>query len=97
MGADLLQRELGDSGVVLAVGLAGFADAQSAAISAASLVADGRLEADAATVPILVALTTNTVTKLVLAVTLGRRRFATAVGAGLLVVLGALWAGLLVG
>lgn len=87
MGADLLQRELGDSGVVLAVGLAGFADAQSAAISAASLVADGRLEADAATVPILV----------VLAVTLGRRRFATAVGAGLLVVLGALWAGLLVG
>jgi uncharacterized membrane protein (DUF4010 family) len=97
VGADLLQRELGDSGVVLAVGLAGFADAQSAAISAASLVAAGRLEADAATVPILVALTTNTVTKLVLAATLGRRRFAVAVGAGLVVVLAALWAGLLAG
>ena len=29
--------------------------------------------------------------------TFGRRRFATAVGAGLLVVVGAFWAGLLVG
>jgi uncharacterized membrane protein (DUF4010 family) len=96
LGSAILRDSLGDSGVVLAAGLAGFADAQAAAGSAAALVASGRLEADAAALPVLVAFTTNSVTKTVLALMLGGPRFAARVGAGLVLVVAAAWAGWLV-
>ena len=93
VAAEVLNEQLGSSGVVLAAAVAGFADAQSAAVSAASLVASGRLEADAAIVPILAGLTTNTITKAVLAAALGGRRYARRVVVGLVLVLAAAWAG----
>ena len=93
VAAELMHEWLGSSGVVLAATVAGFADAQSAAVSAASLVATGRLEADAAIVPIVAGLTANTITKVALAVGLGGRRYAWRVGAGLLLVLVAAWLG----
>ncbi|MGH9366185.1 MAG: MgtC/SapB family protein, partial [Thermoanaerobaculia bacterium] len=54
---------LGAGGLLVAVALAGFADAHAAAISAASLVAAGKLPAAGAVLPILAGLTTNTLTK----------------------------------
>jgi uncharacterized membrane protein (DUF4010 family) len=79
------------------VALAGFADTHSAAISAASLVAAGRLDAGGAAVPILAAMSTNTVTKAVLAVISGRGRFAAQTVPGLLLVILAAWAGFVLG
>jgi uncharacterized membrane protein (DUF4010 family) len=93
--AAALQDWFGETGVILAAGAGGFADAHSAAISVASLVADGRLEPPAAVVPILVALTTNTVTKMIFAVSAGGRTFALYVIPGLILMVIAAWAGIL--
>jgi uncharacterized membrane protein (DUF4010 family) len=94
VGSAALQAWLGETGVVLAAGAAGFADAHSAAVSVASLVSANKLEADhQAVMPILAALTTNTATKIVLAFTAGSRAFAVSVVPGLLLVAGAAWAG----
>jgi len=93
--AAALQDWFGETGVILAAGAGGFADAHSAAISVASLVADGRLEPPAAIVPILVALTTNTLTKMIFAVSAGGRTFALYVIPGLILMVIAAWAGIL--
>jgi len=87
-----LQAWLGETGVVLAAGVAGFADAHSAAVSAAQLTSAQRISADQAVLPVLAALTTNTVTKIVLAVA-GNRTFALSVVPGLVLVAAAAWAG----
>jgi uncharacterized membrane protein (DUF4010 family) len=91
--AEVLNARFGSSGLAIATALTGFADAHAAAISAATLVAAGRLDADAAVVPILVALTTNSVTKAALAAGIGGRAYARRVIAGLVLVLAAAWAG----
>ncbi|MBM3650194.1 MAG: MgtC/SapB family protein [Alphaproteobacteria bacterium] len=93
LAAAAAQDWLGEAGVLLAAGLAGFADAHSAAVSAASLVADGRLQPAQSTVPILTALTTNTLTKTIFAVTAGGRVFAAYVVPGLLLIAAAAWIG----
>jgi uncharacterized membrane protein (DUF4010 family) len=87
-------RWLGSSGLAVAAGLAGFADTHSAAISVASLVAVGKITAADAVLPILIGLTTNTITKAVVAITTGGRRFAIDVIPGLLLVILAAWMGL---
>jgi uncharacterized membrane protein (DUF4010 family) len=91
--SEALHDWLGNSGLVLATALAGFADAHSAAISAASLVAAGRLDAEGAVIPIVVALTTNSLTKAALAAGIGGWAYARRVILGLAVVLAAAWAG----
>jgi uncharacterized membrane protein (DUF4010 family) len=78
---------------VLAAGVAGFADAHSSSVSVASLAATQKISPEQAMVPVLTALTTNTLTKMVLAFTTGRRAFALCVVPGLLLVVGAAWAG----
>ena len=88
-----LQAWLGEAGIVIAAGVAGFADAHSAAVSAASLVAAQKMTAAQAVYPVLAALTTNTVTKIVLAFTGGSRAFAFSVVPGLILVAAAAWAG----
>jgi uncharacterized membrane protein (DUF4010 family) len=92
-----LHAWFGARGVALAAGATGFADAHSAAASVASLVAGRRLPADAAVVPVLVGLSTNSLSKLSVAVLNGPPRFRRTVGVGLVLVLAALWAGWLVG
>jgi uncharacterized membrane protein (DUF4010 family) len=94
--AAALQDWFGETGVILAAGAAGFADTHSAAISVAALVADGRLQPAASVIPILAAVTTNTATKMVFALTAGGRVFALHVVPGLLLVVAAAWAGTLV-
>ena len=88
-----LQDRFGDAGVLAVAGLAGLADTHSPAISVASLVASDRLVASSAVVPILTALTTNTLTKMVFAVTGGGTAFVVRVVPGLILVLAAAWAG----
>jgi uncharacterized membrane protein (DUF4010 family) len=88
-----LEATLGRSGALLAIAVAGFADAQTAGFAAASLVAEGRLSAADAAVPILTGLTTNTLSKATIAAVLGHRRYALAIWPGLAVVLAAAWAG----
>ena len=87
---------LGTAGLLLGIALAGFADVHAAAISAAALAASGSISPDEAAIPVLAALTANTVTKAVLAVIAGRWRYAVQVWPGLLLVLAGAWSGALV-
>lgn len=88
-----LQDWFGNAGVLAVASLAGLADTHSAAVSVASLVASDKLDAHGAIVPILAAITTNTLTKMVFAVTGGGAAFAVRVIPGLILVLAAAWAG----
>ncbi|MBS0524435.1 MAG: MgtC/SapB family protein [Proteobacteria bacterium] len=87
-----LQSWLGQAGVVIAAGTAGFADTHSAAVSVASLATAERIDPGQAVLPILVAFSTNTVTKIVLALA-GSRVYALSVVPGLVLVAAAAWAG----
>ena len=88
-----LQDWFGDTGVIVATAVAGFADTHAPAISVASLVASGKIKAAEAILPILAALSTNTVTKMVFAITSGGAAFALRVIPGLILVIAAAWAG----
>jgi uncharacterized membrane protein (DUF4010 family) len=88
-----LQDQFGEKGAILAAAIAGFADTHSAAISVASLVASGKLTAPDAILPILAGLSTNTISKILLAITSGGRSFALRVIPGLIMVAFAAWAG----
>jgi uncharacterized membrane protein (DUF4010 family) len=88
----LIHRFLGERGLILGAAVGGFADAHAAAIGVASLVAAGKIPPDQALLPILAGLTTNTLTKAVLAVTAGGRVYALEIIPGLLAVIGAAWA-----
>jgi uncharacterized membrane protein (DUF4010 family) len=85
---------LGQKGLILATALAGFADAHSAGISVASLANVGRIQPSDGVLPILAALTTNTITKIVVAVNSGGSRFAWQIIPGLIAVIAAAWGGL---
>jgi uncharacterized membrane protein (DUF4010 family) len=56
---------------VVAGAVAGFVDTHSAAISAATLVGAGKMTATDAALPILIALSTNTITKVVICIFAG--------------------------
>jgi uncharacterized membrane protein (DUF4010 family) len=87
------EAEFGRVGVTVSAALAGFADTHAAAASVGSLVEDGRLEPADAVLPILLAMTANTLTKAIAAVATGGRDFARPVWAGLALVLTGLWTG----
>lgn len=89
--AAALNSWFGKTGMIAAAALAGFADAHSAAVSVASLVAAGKMNPHDAVLPCLGALTTNTITRTVLAMTAGGSRFAMQVVPGLILVGGAAW------
>jgi uncharacterized membrane protein (DUF4010 family) len=95
VAAAALREWLGESGIILAAALAGFVDTHSAAISVATLVVSGKMTAADAVLPILAGLSTNTVSKLVLAGTSGGRSFAVRVIPGLILVVLAAWVGAL--
>jgi uncharacterized membrane protein (DUF4010 family) len=84
---------LGAGGLVAAAAVTGLADAHSTAISVGSLVAAGKISVAESTLPILLGLTTNTVTKIVIALLNGGGRFAAQVIPGLLLTIGAAWLG----
>jgi uncharacterized membrane protein (DUF4010 family) len=90
--AAAVEAWLGHAGMVIATALAGFADSHASAASVAALVASGRLEAHAAIVPVLAVLSTNAISKGIVAGT-GGRRFAMLVIPGLVLMIAAAWAG----
>jgi uncharacterized membrane protein (DUF4010 family) len=92
LAAAALNDVAGSRGAVVSAALGGFADSHASGASAAALAERGQTSVDVAVLGVLAALTTNTVTKLVVAAVAGGRRFALTVGAGLACVLAATWA-----
>ncbi len=90
-----LRDWFGETGIIVAAAAAGFVDTHSAAIAVASLVASGKMSAADAVFPVLAALTTNTVSKIVFAWSSGSRSFALRLIPGLVLVAVAAWAGAL--
>lgn len=88
-----LNAWLGSTGLIAGTAIAGFADTHSPAVSVASLAAGGKLEATQTVLPILLAMSTNTVTKIVLAASNGGSHFALQVIPGLLLTIAAAWLG----
>ena len=88
-----LRAWIGPAGVLVAAAAAGFADTHSPAVSVASLVAANKLQSRDAIVPILAAMTTNTVSKAIFAITSGGRRYAMQIIPGLVLVIAAAWGG----
>lgn len=86
-----LNAWLGKAGVLAAAAVAGFADTHSAAVSVASLVAAGKFTAREAVFPILAGLTTNTASKIAVAISSGGRRYAMQIIPGLVIVIAAGW------
>ena len=88
-----LRENFGEIGVLVGAALAGFADTHSTAVSIASLVASGKMPPTDAISPILAALSTNTVSKIIAAWTSGGRSYALRLIPGLILVISAAWAG----
>lgn len=88
-----LSRAYGQAGLAVGAALAGLADTHAPAVSVAALVASDTIGAAAAPLPILLALSTNTLSKCVAAVSGGGWPFARQVVPGLLLILGAAWGG----
>lgn len=86
-----LKSRFGDAGVLAGAAVAGLIDAHSAALSVASLSASGRLEAHLALWPILIAFTTNALSKIVVAATTGFGRFAIRLIPGIVISTAAAW------
>ncbi|MBP6879169.1 MAG: MgtC/SapB family protein [Phenylobacterium sp.] len=91
-----LSDRFGGAGAAVGAAAAGLVDAHAAAISMASLVASGHMDPRAAVLPILLGLTSNTLTKVVFALSGGQRAFVWRVVPGLLLVAAAAWLGSLV-
>ena len=90
-----LRDWFGETGVIVGAAAAGFVDTHSAAIAVASLVASGKMTAADAVFPVLAALSTNTISKIAFAWSSGSRSFALRLIPGLILVVGAAWAGAL--
>ena len=88
-----LNAWLGDAGLLIGAAVSGFADAHATAASAASLMAAGKIEATQAMVPILLGLTTNAVTKAVVAFQAGGPAYANKIVSGLVLMVSASWLG----
>ncbi len=91
-----LSHWFGAPGGVLGIAAAGFADSHSSAVSGASLLKAGALSMRAAELAVLLAFTTNSVTKAVAAWITGGRSFALQLIPGLMLMLAAAWAALLI-
>jgi uncharacterized membrane protein (DUF4010 family) len=84
---------LGGSGAVMTAAAAGFGDAHAVAISMSQLAAIGKLDSNVASLAVLLALTTNTITKAVLTISAGHRDYSRAMLPGLVLMLGGVWLG----
>lgn len=91
----LADRHFGHVAVTLGTGLAGFFDVHAASASVFSLAASGGLTAPEILLPVLIAFSTNTFSKLVVAYGTGGARYGARVGAGLIAIALAAWLPLL--
>ena len=90
-----LREWFGETEIIVAAAAAGFVDTHSAAIAVASLVASGKMVPSDATFPILAGLSTNTISKIMFALSSGGRLFTLRLIPGLILVVAAAWVGAL--
>lgn len=95
LASTAVQQAFGPNAMIAAAALAGLVNTHSAAISVALMVGSGQIAPPEAVLPILAAISTNTGVRIVLAMTLGGNGFAGRVVPGLLLVLAAAWAAVL--
>ncbi len=93
----LVNTRYGQAAAELTGALAGFFDVHAAAASTLSLAASGALGSPSVLMPILIAFSTNTVSKLAGAFVAGGARYGLPVAGGLLAVVAAAWLPLLWG
>ncbi|MCS3515952.1 MULTISPECIES: MgtC/SapB family protein [Pseudomonas] len=86
----------GQVGVMVTATLSGFADAHATTASIAALVTSGQLALHAAPIPVLLAISCNSLSKCLVAWVSGGRRFAAYVIAGQVLLTAAMWLGALV-
>lgn len=89
----MLQDMQGEAGLLIASGVAGLADSLAATISVASMVSTGRLTLETAVLPILVAISLNAVSKLIMAIVGGGKDFAWKVVPALTLQVSMIWIG----
>lgn len=94
--SSVMLYHFGQVGVMLTATVSGFADAHASTASIAALATSGQLSLDAAAIPILLAISCNSVSKCLVAWVSGGRRFAVYVIAGQVLLTGAMWLGTLV-
>lgn len=82
---------MGSAGLAIAVGLAGFADVHSPVAAIGAMQAGGGLVAADAVLPVLIAFTANSVTKVVIAAIGGDRGYALRVIPGVVMMVAAAW------
>ena len=85
------QPLFGTAGVAMSAALGGIVDTHAAAMSVASLVADNKLAATAAVIPILAAMTVNAVMKVAMALSTGTLAYVWRVGTGVGLSMAACW------
>lgn len=88
-----LKAWLGQKGLVIASGIAGLADSHSASISVASLAAAGKISHFDAVIPILTALSVNSISKGFMAIISGSKHYTVYVILGLIIQISGLWIG----
>lgn len=81
----------GQAGLIVASAVAGLVDVHAAAISVTTLTLTDAISTDQAVIPILVALTVNSVSKAIMAVVSSSRLFANYVIAGLVIQIVTVW------
>jgi uncharacterized membrane protein (DUF4010 family) len=91
LGSTAIHKNFGDAGLYVAAGAAGFADAHSSSASVASVQGAGEISARAAALGVLIAMSTNSLTKMGLAFTSGTRAYAVRVVLGVILVQAAAW------
>jgi len=87
----LLSRWLGAGAAIASVAVSGFADAHSGSISAAMLHRNEGLEAGAAQIAVLLAFSTNAITKIVVSFVTGTRGYAARICVGVVASVAAAW------
>ncbi|PZO51653.1 MAG: hypothetical protein DCF16_10950 [Alphaproteobacteria bacterium] len=90
----VLDHWFGTRGALASTAIAGFVDVHAASVSAAALASSGALTVRDAVLPIVIALSTNTVSKILMSFSAGRGAFSTRVTAGLVTIAAAAWIGL---
>jgi uncharacterized membrane protein (DUF4010 family) len=93
--SSVMLSHFGETGVMLTATLTGFADAHSSTASIASLAKAGQLPFDAIAGPALMAVSSNSLSKCLVAWVSGGRRFAAYVIPGQVLLTLAMWAGTL--
>jgi uncharacterized membrane protein (DUF4010 family) len=90
-GVTLARRVLGDAGLYAGAAVAGFADAQAPLASALALQPGGAIDERMLVLTLALGVSTNTLTRTVVAAASGGARYAAAVGASLALSLLAVW------